>query len=445
MPVKVRFAPSPTGYLHVGNVRTALVNWLYARREGGTFLLRFDDTDAARSREEYAQAIEEDLTWLGLDWDETVHQSARLDRYREIVDILKSQGRVYPCYETPEELERKRKLQLARRQPPIYDRSALALSDTERAALEAEGRVPHWRFRLDQRTESWADLIRGSVDFDVTSLSDPILIREDGTLLYTLPSVADDVDYGISHVFRGEDHVANTAVQIQIFRALNAEPPEFAHMALLTDAEGEGLSKRLGALSIRDLRMKGIEAAAITSLLARLGTADPVETHVSLENLVAGFDIARFSRAPAKFDERELENLNARILHALPFEAVRDRLGIIEADEHFWSVVQGNIAHLADAREWWHIIHDPLQPIVPEEDRDVAVAAAAALEEIAPTPENWGDITERVKSHTGRKGKALFRPLRLALTGREEGPELKEILPLIGRERAIRRLKGETA
>jgi len=443
--VKVRFAPSPTGLLHVGNARTALVNWLYARKERGSFLLRLDDTDAARSTAEFAEAIRQDLIWCGMDWDEEAAQSARLERYRAVAEGLKSAGRLYPCYETPEELETRRRLQMARRQPPVYDRAALKLTADDRARLEAEGRTPHWRFKLLHETVGWTDLIRGPVEFDLSSLSDPILVREDGTFLYTLPSVVDDVDFGITHIFRGEDHVANTAVHVQIFQALAAEVPKFGHMALLTGAGGEGLSKRLGSLSLRELHSHGIEPMALMSLLARIGTSDPVELRTRMDELVAGFDIGRFGRAPAKFDQEELAHLNTRLIHDLPFEAVRERLGIVEATEAFWDAVKGNLSRLDEARDWWHIINDPLQPIVSEADKPVTEAAADILQSDEASADDWPQLLDGVKRKTGARGRALFHPLRLALTGRENGPELKHLLPLIGRDRAARRLRGETA
>ena len=443
--VKVRFAPSPTGFLHVGNVRTALINWLFARKAGGTFVLRLDDTDAERSTAEYAEAIKEDLTWLGLNWDESFAQSSRLARYEDAAEALKQAGRLYPCYETEQELETRRKLQLARKQPPIYDRAALKLTDADKAQLEAEGRKPHWRFKLEHKPVTWEDLVRGGVEFDVSSLSDPVLVREDGTFLYTLPSVVDDVDYGVTHILRGEDHVANTAAQIQIFEALRGKVPTFGHTALLTGAAGEGLSKRIGSLAIRELRAEGIEPLALNSLLARIGTADPVEPRASMNELVEGFDISRFGRAPAKFDPEELWHLNAKVIHLLPFDQVKKRLDLPEATPAFWEAVKGNLTRLGEAQDWWQVVNAPLEPVDLKEERSVAAAAADVLTSMAATVDNWPAIVAGVKEATGAKGRALFHPLRLALTGRETGPELKDLLPLIGKGRAIARLKGEKA
>lgn len=446
MTVTVRFAPSPTGLLHVGNARVALINWLFAKRHGGYFLLRIDDTDTERSRDEYVDAIREDLRWLGLQWDRRVHQSQRLARYAEAADRLRADGRLYACYETPDELEFKRKRQLGRGQPPVYDRAALRLSDAERRKLEAEGRRPHWRFRLEHEDVRWEDAVRGSCHYHGSHLSDPVLIRADGTPLYTLPSVVDDIDLRVSHVIRGEDHVTNTAAQLQLFQALGAESPVFAHLPLLTDAAGQGLSKRLGSLSLRDLRAQGIEALAIDSLLAKLGTSDPIEVRLSLDELIDEFDLDKLGRATPRFDPAELDHLNARLLHALPFEEAAPRLaalGIEGAAPAFWEAVRGNLARLDEAAEWWRVCATPLAPVI--EDADFLAQASALL-----PPEPWNDTTwarwtVAVKDATGRKGKALFHPLRLALTAREHGPELKLLLPLIGRERAAARLTGATA
>jgi len=446
MTVKVRFAPSPTGFLHVGNARVAVVNRLLASVKGGRFLLRYDDTDRERSKTEYVAAIAEDLAWLGIAWEEEAFQSARLERYEAAAQTLKAAGRLYPCYETTDELELKRKLQLGRGKPPVYDRAALKLSDADRAALEGEGRRPHWRFRLDHEDVRWDDLVRGASHAHAATLSDPVLIRADGTFLYTLPSVVDDIDFAISHVVRGEDHVTNTAPQIQLFRALGAVPPVFAHLPLLTDASGGGLSKRLGSLSLGDLRAQGIEPMAVNSLLARLGTSDAVEACSDLEALAAGFDLAHFSRATPKFDPHELELLNARLLHAMDWDQARPRLaalGLDAAGAAFWDAVKGNLARLSDAADWWKVVAGPQAPVI--EDAEFAAQAALLLPAEPWDQTTWGVWTEAVKRASDRKGRALFHPLRLALTGRENGPELKTLLPLVGRDRALKRLGGATA
>ena len=445
MSVTVRFAPSPTGRLHAGNIRTALLNWMFAQQRGGRLLLRLDDTDRERSTEEFANGIREDLTWLGLGWDREVKQSDRFAIYDAAVEKLKASRRLYPAYETQDELEFKRKRQLARGRPPVYDRAALKLTDADRQKLESAGQSPHWRFKLETRDVVWNDLIRGEQHVDAASLSDPVLVRADGTYLYTLPSVVDDIDLGITHAVRGEDHVANTAPQIQLFEALGAEPPAFGHHNLLVGPEGQALSKRERALSIQGLREEGLEPLAGASYAATIGTSDTVAPRQSLQELVVRFSFGKLSRAPARFDVEELRALNARLLHALPYEAVAPALRDmgIEDGEAFWLAVRSNLAVLSDAAAWWQVVKGPLQPVVT--DAALCQQAAALL-----PPEPWDESTwERwaadVKQATGIKGKALFQPLRLALTAREHGPELKLLLPLIGQARAFARLEGKTA
>ena len=438
----VRFAPSPTGFIHIGNARTALINWLYALRAGGRFVLRFDDTDLERSRREYADAIETDLAWLGIVPDLKCRQSERMALYQAAAETLKRAGRLYPAYETAEELDRRRKRQQALGKPPIYDRAALKLSDAERAALEAQGRKPHWRFKLEAGVVRWNDAVRGPSHIDCASLSDPVLAREDGSYLYTLPSVVDDIDLGVTQVIRGDDHVTNTAVQIQIFEALGAAAPAFGHHNLLTDAGGEGLSKRSGALSIRSLRESGVEALAVL-----VGSAEAVRPIASLAELAQGFDLADISRAAARFDEAELRALSARVLHHLPFAAVRERLeGLAIAGplaEPFWTATRGNLARLDEAAEWWGVVHGAVAPIV--EDHGFLAEAAACLPQEPWDGKTWSAWTATLKSRTGRKGRDLYHPLRLALTGRESGPELAALLPLIGRLRASDRLSAPSA
>lgn len=438
----VRFAPSPTGRIHIGNLRPALLNWLFARREGGQFLLRFDDTDLERSREEYVDGIRADLTWLGLTWDIEARQSERFSLYADAAEKLKAAGRLYPCYETPEELERRRKRQLARGAPPIYDRAALNLSPDDRATLEAEGRTPHWRFQLEARTVGWTDLIRGTQTIEGSSFSDPVLIRADGTYLYTLPSVVDDIAFGITHVIRGEDHVANTGVQIQIFEALGAKPPLFAHHSLLVGGDGQALSKRLGSLSISSFRDEGLEPLAVLSHSATIGTSNVVAPHGSLAELAALFDFDKLSRAPARFDIEELRALNASFLHGMAFADAAPRL---EADgigggQPFWDAVRANLRVLTDAKEWWDVVSGEIEPVA-----ERCAVVDAALTALPPEPwdgATWGQLTAAVKAATGAKGKDLFHPLRLAITGRDHGPELKALLPLIGREKVKARLES---
>lgn len=441
-PVKVRFAPSPTGLLHVGNARVALINWLFARQAGGTFLLRLDDTDSERSTAAFAQGIEEDLRWLGLVWDDYATQSGRGDRYEAAAATLTAAGRLYPCYETAEELSLKRKAAMQAGRAPVYDRAGLRLSEAERARLEAQGRRPHWRFALVHEAIAWDDMVRGPVAFEGANLSDPVLLREDGRPLYTLSSVVDDFELGISHVLRGEDHVSNTAVQIQLAQALGGSVPLFAHLPLLVDARGQGLSKRLGSLSLQSLRDEGLEAMTVNSYLARLGTPDPIEPHLILDELVATFDISRFGRAAPRFDPEELHRLNARLLHITPYEAVRERLpkGV---DAPLWDIVRANVTTVAEAVDWHRICHGPVTPVI--EDADLAAAAADLLPPEPWDGKTWKSWTEAVKGRTGRTGKRLFHPLRLALTGLERGPELRDLLPLIGRARALARLRGQDA
>lgn len=447
MTVAVRFAPSPTGLLHIGNARTALVTWLFARKNNGTYLLRIDDTDDERSKEEYVDAIKEDLTWLGLDWDDQARQRDRTDRYADVIQELKDKGRLYPCYETPEELSLKRKSLLSRGLPPIYDRSALELTDEQKKKYEDEGRSPHWRFKLEHAPIVWNDLVRGEVKFDGADMSDPVLIREDGTPLYHICSVIDDVDFKITHVVRGEDHVSNTAAHIQMFEAMGATPPEFAHIALLAGAEGEKLSKRIGSLNIRTLRdEERIEPMAIVSLLARIATSDSVEPMFNIEQAVEGFDFAKFSRNIAKFDPEDLYRLNARILHETPYADVKDRLAdmeLEEIDEAFWLAVRPNLERLNDIAEWWAVAKGPVSPVI--DDAEFAQLAAELLPDGPLSAETWDVWIAAIKEKTDRKGKNLFMPLRTALTGREHGPELKDLLPLIGRDRVLERLNTAKA
>ncbi|SFJ55594.1 glutamyl-tRNA synthetase [Bosea sp. OK403] len=441
----VRTAPSPTGFLHIGNVRSIMFNWLFARRYSGRFLLRYDDTDVARSKPEFADAIAEDLAWLGVVPDFVIRQSDRLAIYDAAAARLREAGRLYPCYETADELDRRRKRQLARGLPPVYDRAALKLTAEDRAQLEAEGRKPHWRFLLEPRIVAWNDLVRGEAHVDCASLSDQVLIREDGSYLYHLPSVVDDAETGVTHVIRGEDHVTNTAVQIQIFEALGAPLPLFGHHNLLTTASGEGLSKRLGHLSLRGLRENGVEALAVAALAVLVGSSDAVRPVASLDELAGLVDLAHISRAPAKFDEHELEALSARTLHQLPYDTVAERLAAlgVPASEPFWLAVRGNLGKLDDVKGWWQVVEGPLQPVVT--DPVFAAAAASVLPAEPFDATTWKSWTQAVGAATGAKGKALFMPLRLALTGLEHGPELAALLPLIGREKALKRLAGEAA
>lgn len=442
MSTVTRFAPSPTGRLHVGNVRTALHNWFLARKGGGRFLLRIDDTDTARSEERFVEAIRADLAWLGLEPHGEERQSARLALYEEAFTRLKEAGRVYPAYETAQELDLKRKVALGRGLPPIYDRAALALTDAERAAKEAEGVAPHWRFRLDhEEAIEWIDGIRGPQHFDPAQLSDPVVRRADGSWLYMLPSAVDDIAMGVTDVLRGEDHVSNTALQIQMFTALGARPPRFAHEALLVGTEGK-LSKRLGSLGADTFREQGIEPEALVALLARLGTSQPVEPIADRAELVESFDLGTFGRAPARFDEAELVRLNAAIVHRMSFDCVSGRLpeGM---DAAAWEAIRPNLERVADAADWWRVVTGPVDIPVFDEDTRSYLGEAARL--LAWGGDPWGQLTGALKETTGRKGKALFHPLRLALTGRDSGPDMHALLPLIGESEARLRLERAAA
>ena len=439
-----RFAPSPTGRLHVGNIRTALHNWMLAKKLGGRFLLRIDDTDAERSREEFVVAIRADLAWLGLHADGEERQSARFGLYEAEFTKLVEAGRVYRAYETAQELDLKRKVQLGRGLPPIYDRAALVLGDADHDAMVAAGIAPHWRFRLDHDAPiEWRDGIRGPQHFDPRQISDPVVRRADGSWLYMLPSAIDDVAMGVTDVLRGEDHVSNTAAQLQMFAALGAEPPRFAHEALLVGSEGK-LSKRLGSLGVDALREVGIEPEALVALLARLGTSDPVDPKLSVDALVAGFDLSRFGRAPARFDEAELHRINAGIVHRLPFARVAHLLpeGM---DEAAWEAIRPNLVHIDEAAEWWGVVTGPVEaPEFADDDRAYLTQAAEVLSAVEWSDDPWPSFTAALKAASGRKGKPLFLPLRQALTGKNHGPDMAALLPLIGREAAITRMRSAT-
>lgn len=440
-PTVTRFAPSPTGYIHVGNLRTALMNYMIARKTGGQFILRLDDTDQERSKQEYADAIMADLEWLGLHWDRVERQSLRMDRYREAAEDLKAKGRFYEVFESPVELDLKRKKQLNMGKPPVYDRAGLHLSDEDKARLRAEGRAGYWRFLLEQNRIEWTDGILGPVSIDAASVSDPVLIRADGQVLYTFASSVDDIDMGVTFIVRGADHVTNTATQIQIMAAMGGTPPDFAHHSLLTGAQGEELSKRLGTLSLRDLRARGVEPFALLSLMARLGSSKPVELVSSMDELIAGFEVGSFGSAPTKFDAEDLFPLTRHYVQGLPFDAVKPRIAALgvpaEKAEGFWAVARGNITVLADLEGWWALFRDGATPLVAEEDRDFIAQAFDLLPAQPWTRETWGQWTAAVKEATGRKGKGLFMPLRKALTGQEHGPEMADVMPLLKRRPSL--------
>lgn len=444
MTIVSRFAPSPTGLLHLGNTRTAFIAYLVARAAGGKFILRIDDTDFERSKAEHTESIKRDMQWLGMDWDAYHHQFGREDVYKEARDKLIAMGRVYPCYETEEELALKRKVQLGRGQPPVYDRAALKLTDAQKSAFEAEGRKPHYRFMLNHEPIIWEDHVRGRVELNGKDFSDPVLIREDGSPLYHLCSVVDDIEYGVTHVVRGEDHVSNTAFHIQMIEALGAKPPEFTHLPLVFDEEGKKTSKRRDSLTLKTLRDEmGLEAVTILAFISRLGTSKPIEPFQTLDEVIAGFDIASFSRANPRFLMDELTRLNAKILHQMPYAIAKpklDELGLNGVDESFWHVARGNLNVFRDIKEWWRVAQGPVNPII--NDRDFTQAALDVLPDGPWNNDTWTAWVNAVKEKTGRKGKELFMPLRQALTGMDHGPEMANLLPLIGYDRARERLTG---
>ncbi len=429
-----RFAPSPTGWLHIGNLRAALFNYAIARQSGGTFILRIDDTDPERSKDEYVQGIKDDLTWLGIDWDRVEHQSARMDRYLDAKQKLIDMGRLYECFETPVELDLKRKKQLNMGKPPVYDRGALALSEEEKDKLRAE-RGSHWRFKLDHERIEWKDGIIGDISIDAASVSDPVLFKNDGQILYTLASVVDDTEMGLTHVVRGSDHVTNTATQIQIIQALGGTVPTFSHHSLLTGPQGEALSKRLGTLALKDLRAQGIAPMAVLSLMARLGSSDPVELRANIAEIVEGFDISKFGSAPTKFDAEDLKPLTARYLATLDHTVVADKIAAAGVPDDlaaaFWDVVKGNIATLDDLPAWWDLFRDGATPLIADEDREFVAQAFDMLGEPPYATDTWSNWTAAVKDATGRKGKQLFMPLRQAVTGLQRGPEMADVMPLL--------------
>lgn len=438
---KVRFAPSPTGKIHIGNARPALMNWLFAKSQSGTYVLRYDDTDLARSTKEFADGIAHDLAWLGVIPDEEFRQSDRFAQYDVARDNLIAQGRLYPCYETPEELDRRRSRARAMGRPPIYDRAALELTKEQIEAYEAEGRTPHWRFKLKGDPVQFTDLVRGAQTVNTASMSDPVLVRADGSYLYTLPSVVDDIDSGITHIIRGEDHISNTGVQIELFEALEATAPIFGHHNLLTDAEGKGLSKRLGSLSISELRDQGFEPQAVAAMATLTGTSLPVEPFKEWSEIASQFSFDKISHGPARYDERELESLNSRILHGTDFQSLAPRLAELGVtDEVVWDALKANLVRLKDIADWTKLIDGPIEPVIADEDREFISEAVKLLPAEPWSQDTWGEWTKAVKAESGRKGKTLFMPLRLALTGRADGPELKNLLPLIGYTASQRRL-----
>jgi glutamyl-tRNA synthetase len=446
MTIKTRFAPSPTGMLHVGNVRTALINWLFSRSQNGLFMLRMDDTDLLRSKPEYATAIKNDLQWLGLNWDESARQSERLGRYEEVKNKLIEAGRLYPCYETQTDLDMKRKMLLSRGLPPIYDRSSLNLTPAQHEEMLAQGRKPHYRFLLKEEAIEWNDLIRGDIQFHAKNLSDPIVIREDGSMTYLLCSATDDIDFNITHILRGEDHISNTAIGIQITKALAAIPPQIGHLSLLQSKTGE-ISKRIGGFDIQSLREQFIEPMAINSLLAKMGTSDPIEAVKDITTLIDSFNASKFSHSAVNYDFNELLPLNHKLINIMSYAELKPSLDALEIEitEEFWNAIHGNLNTINEAIDWWNICNKDLTPIIAPEDKEFLNNACDFLPQGTWDLSTWGIWINELKSKTGKSGKQLFKPIRLALTGQESGPELKTLLPLIGKNKVEQRLHGKTA
>ena len=441
--VKVRFAPSPTGHLHIGNFRTALVNFLFARKEKGHFMLRIDDTDHERSTLEFEKAIIEDLSWMNLNWDSLEKQSTRLKRYDEVLETLLDKKRAYACYETADELSLKRKVQLSSGKPPVYDRSSLRLSDSEIADLKSKGKKPHYRFLLDHSEVTWNDLVKGQGKYHMSSLSDPVILREDGRVIYTLASVVDDIDFEITHILRGEDHMTNSAAQIQLFEALGSIAPNLGHLSLLTDISGAGLSKRLGSLSLKDLRNEGIHPMAISSLLSKVGTSDPVEIKKEIETIILYFDINKFGKSKSKFDKNELSILNSKIYQLIDFEEINEDLNKmnISITKEFWNLIRGNIALLKNVKDWWDICFGTIDSIIENQDFLDLALEALPIDQFNET--TWSTWTKTISQETGKKGKELYMPLRLCLTGQNKGPEMADLILMMGRDKVIKRLSNQ--
>ncbi|MBD5405516.1 glutamate--tRNA ligase [bacterium] len=448
--IKVRFAPSPSGYVHIGNIKTAIFNWLFLLSEkqkgnDGKFLLRIDDTDLSRTKQEYIDAVKEDVKWFGIDWDESFHQSSRFDRYNECFEKLKAEGRVYVCYETAEELEAKRKRQIARKVAPVYDRSALNLTEEDKKKLEAEGRKPYWRFKLNEGDVVFNDLVKGECKFNMKHLSDPVIIREDGTYLYNFPSVIDDMDSGITHIIRGQDHLTNTAMQIQMFEALGAKfIPQFAHYPMILNAEGHKFSKRESDISIRNLKNDGIEAMTIANILVGLGSANGGKMHKNMEELASTFALSNYGSAFSRFDMDTFYKENGKLLRVLDFDDVKDRLVSIDGriDAKFWNMVRGNIDKLSDISYWVNVVYGDIEaPALSSDERSFLNTALSSLP-VGDFDENTMKIwANAIMDATGKKGRDLYHPIRLCLTGIEYGPEMTALLPLMGRDKVIERIK----
>ena len=443
MKTKLRFAPSPTGNLHVGNARTALVNYLFCKSISGEMMLRIDDTDEERSSKEYEESIKSDLNWLGIYWETTDRQSTRIKNYKDALKKLFENGRAYRCYETQEELSLKRKAQLMSGKPPVYDRQGLSLEENDHLRYEHDGKLPHWRFKLLDEEVTWTDLIRGHCTYDMNALSDPVIMREDGRPIYTLASVVDDIDHKISHIIRGEDHVTNSAAQIQLFNALGYEAPNLGHLSLISGADGEGLSKRLGSLSLGDLKREGLESNALSSLLARLGTSDPIVFFKDIGDLIESFDLNKFSRNTAKFDINDLYLMNKKSIQSMNYEEASKRfnlIGLDEPGEEFWNTVSGNLNNFIETKIWWEVVFGEIDPLI--DNQDLIQVATDTFPNESIDNDTWSKWCKKISNQSEFKGKKLFISLRKTLTGYDYGPELSKLLPLIGKEKILSRLSG---
>lgn len=440
--VITRFAPSPTGLIHIGNARTALISWLYARSQNGKFILRIDDTDTKRSQDRYVKAIKEDLNWLGVNWDTEFHQHTRMDKYEEAKKILIDSGRLYPCYETEEELAIKKKNLLNRNLPPIYDRAALKLTDKQKKEYEARGIKPYWRFLLHDEEIKWHDKVKGELLFSANKLSDPVLIRADNTLTYSLASVVDDIDYKITDIIRGEDHVSNSAMHIQLFQALNASPPQFAHLSLIKTKEQQ-ISKRTGGFDLQSLRNNEIEPLVIISFLSRIGSSDPIQNKYSLEEIISEFDLKKYSKSTVNYDEQDLFRLNKKYIHEVEYSAIKKHLldlNMDYIDKDFWYSVRSNLDKISDAKLWWDICHSSITPKIT--DIQFTSYIATLLPKEKWNENTWDTWIANIQKNLNKKGKELYMPIRLALTGQPNGPELKTLILLLGKEKVISRLNN---
>ncbi|MDC3084704.1 glutamate--tRNA ligase [Gammaproteobacteria bacterium] len=442
---KLRFAPSPTGDLHIGNARTLILNYVYSKSISGELILRIDDTDKDRSEERFYSSIIKDVEWLKISISAIEKQSSKTEKYKKIRDYLIKEGYLYPCYETDEELNRLRKVSLSGGLPPIYDRASLKLTKQEIKDHEANGIKPYWRFKLDRENITWNDLIRGEQTIACNSFSDPVLIRADGTFLYTLPSVVDDIDMGITHVLRGEDHVSNTATQIQLFKILGSNVPNFGHHSLMVQKDGSRMSKRIGSMSLKDIRDSGIEPMTLLNYCARIGTSDAIEAFQSIDQLVNNYSLTKISRSPARFSFEELMGLNKKVLQNISFRTLAKRLIDLDIEgkdaEIFWDTVKTNINTINEAQKWWNIVKDDKINIdLRQINRDFLKIAQETLPITPWNDKTWSIWTDEISQKTGLKGRELFLPLRIALTGENSGPELAKFILLLGRDLVLSRL-----